>query len=106
MHHFIKIVLKIYLNLPIITHFEKIQVIITSSIIYAKDEETGNQNSSTHRMLLLNSKEMVIRMVNTSTKCFVQSKDRKEDLKINIVIGVHPAVKVSTASGEPTWHGA
>jgi 2,5-furandicarboxylate decarboxylase 1 len=87
-------------DLPIITHFEKdAGPFITSSIIYVKDEETGNQNSSTHRMLLLNSKEMVIRMVEGRHlhKCFIQSKENKEDLKINVVIGVHPAVNLAAA---------
>jgi 2,5-furandicarboxylate decarboxylase 1 len=87
-------------DLPIITHFEKdAGPFITSSIIYVKDEETGNQNSSTHRMLLLNSKEMVIRMVEGRHlhKCFIQSKANKEDLKINVVIGVHPAVNLAAA---------
>ena len=93
-------------DLPIITHFEKdAGPFITSSIIYVKDEETGNQNSSTHRMLLLNSKEMVIRMVEGRHlhKCFVQSKEHKEDLKINVVIGVHPAVNLAAAY--QTAHG-
>jgi len=87
-------------NLPIITHFEKdAGPFITSSIIYAKDEETNTQNSSTHRMLLLNNKEMVIRMVEGRHlhKCFMQAKEHKEDLKINVVIGVHPAVNLAAA---------
>jgi 2,5-furandicarboxylate decarboxylase 1 len=87
-------------DLPIITHFEKdAGPFITSSIIYVKDEETDNQNSSTHRMLLLNNKEMVIRMVEGRHlhKCFVHSKEHKEDLKINVVIGVHPAVNLAAA---------
>ena len=53
-------------DLPIITHFEKdAGPFITSSIIFAKNKEKTQkiQNSSTHRMLLLNEKEMVIRMV-------------------------------------------
>jgi 2,5-furandicarboxylate decarboxylase 1 len=87
-------------DLPIITHFEKdAGPFITSSIIYVKDEEKENQNSSTHRMLLLNSKEMVIRMVEGRHlhKCFTYSKEHKEDLKINVVIGVHPAVNLAAA---------
>jgi 2,5-furandicarboxylate decarboxylase 1 len=50
-------------------------------------------------MLLLNSKEMVIRMVEGRHlhKCFIQSKENKEDLKINVVIGVHPAVNLAAA---------
>ena len=94
-------------DLPIITHFEKdAGPFITSSIIYVKDEETDNQNSSTHRMLLLNNKEMVIRMVEGRHlhKCFVHSKENKEDLKINIVIGVHPAVNLAAAYQACTWY--
>lgn len=88
------------LDLPIITHFEKdAGPFATSSIIYVKDEESQSQNSSTHRMLLLNSKEMIIRMVEGRHlhKCFVHSKEHKEDLKINVVIGVHPAVNLAAA---------
>src|SRR6476469_7195747 len=64
-------------DLPIITHFEKdAGPFITSSIIFVQDKETETQNSSTHRMLLLNDKEMVIRMVEGRHlhKCFVQAK--------------------------------
>jgi len=60
-------------DLPIITHFEKdAGPFITSSIVYVKDEESKSQNSSTHRMLLLNNKEMAIRMVEGRHlhKCF------------------------------------
>jgi 2,5-furandicarboxylate decarboxylase 1 len=87
-------------DLPIITHFEKdAGPFVTSSIIYVKDEESQSQNSSTHRMLLLNSKEMIIRMVEGRHlhKCFTQSKEHKEDLKISVVIGVHPAVNLAAA---------
>jgi UbiD family decarboxylase len=87
-------------DLPIITHFEKdAGPFITSSIIYVKDEESESQNSSTHRMLLLNSKEMAIRMVEGRHlhKCFTYSKEHKEDLKINAVIGVHPALNLAAA---------
>lgn len=88
------------LDLPVITHFEKdAGPFVTSSIIYVKDDESQSQNSSTHRMLLLNSKEMIIRMVEGRHlhKCFVHSKEHKEDLKINVVIGVHPAVNLAAA---------
>jgi UbiD family decarboxylase len=91
---------KSLLDLPIITHFEKdAGPFITSSIIYVMDEESQSQNSSTHRMLLLNSKEMAIRMVEGRHlhKCFSYSKEHKEDLKINVVIGVHPALNLAAA---------
>ncbi|HEY6536011.1 MAG TPA: UbiD family decarboxylase [Candidatus Nitrosocosmicus sp.] len=98
--HFYKNNIKNLFDLPIITHFEKdAGPYITSSIVYAKDEETNTQNSSTHRMLLLNNKEMIIRMVEGRHlhKCFIQAKEHQEDLKINVVIGVHPAVNLAAA---------
>lgn len=86
--------------LPIITHFEKdAGPYITSSIVYAKDQENGNQNSSTHRLLKLDDKHLVIRMVEGRHlhKCFINAKEHGEDLKVAIVIGVHPAVNIAAA---------
>ncbi|MGE5862809.1 MAG: UbiD family decarboxylase [Nitrososphaerales archaeon] len=86
--------------LPIVTHFEKdAGPYITSSIVYAKDQENGNQNSSTHRLLKLDDKNMAIRMVEGRHlhKCFMYSKDHREDLKVAIVIGVHPAINIAAA---------
>jgi 2,5-furandicarboxylate decarboxylase 1 len=87
-------------DLPIITHFEKdAGPFVTSSVVYARDGEKDYQNSSTHRLLLLNSKEMVIRMVEGRHlhKCFTYAKEHNEDLKINVVIGVHPALNIAAA---------
>jgi UbiD family decarboxylase len=86
--------------LPIVTHFEKdAGPYITASIVYAKDQENGNQNSSTHRLLKLDDKNMVIRMVEGRHlhKCFMYSKDHGEDLRVVIVIGVHPAINIAAA---------
>ncbi len=88
------------MELPIITHFEKdAGPFITSSIIYVKDKESESQNSSVHRMLLLNNKKMAVRMVEGRHlhKCFTYAKEHKEDLKINIVIGIHPALNIAAA---------
>lgn len=87
-------------DLPIISHFEKdAGPFITSSTVYVKDQENGNQNSSVHRMLLLNNSQMVIRMVEGRHlhKCFVSAREHKEDLKINIVVGMHPALNIAAA---------
>lgn len=87
-------------ELPIISHFEKdAGPFITSSIVYVKDIEGGHQNSSVHRILLLNNNKLAIRMVEGRHlhKCFTYSKEHKEDLKINIVIGVHPALNIAAA---------
>ena len=87
-------------DLPIVSHFEKdAGPFITSSTVYVKDQENGNQNSSVHRMLLLNNSQMAIRMVEGRhlPKCFVYAKEHKEDLKINVVVGVHPALNIAAA---------
>lgn len=86
--------------LPIVTHFEKdAGPYITSSVVYAKDQDMGNQNSSTHRLLKLDEKHMAIRMVEGRHlhRCFLNAKEHGEDLKVAIVIGVHPAINIASA---------
>ncbi len=88
------------LDLPIVTHFEKdAGPYVTSSIVFAKDQEKGNQNSSTHRLLRLDDRHAAIRMVEGRHlhKCFSHAKEHGEDLKIAITVGVHPAVSIAAA---------
>lgn len=87
-------------DLPIVTHFEKdAGPFITSSVVFAKDKEKGNQNQSTHRLLRLDDQHMAIRMVEGRHlhKCFTYARDHGEDLKVAIAIGVHPAVSIAAA---------
>jgi UbiD family decarboxylase len=87
-------------DLPIVTHFEKdAGPFITSSIVYARDQEKGNQNSSTHRLLLMDDSHMAIRMVEGRHlhKCYSHAREHGEDLKVAITIGVHPAVSIAAA---------
>ena len=87
-------------DLPIVTHFEKdAGAYITSSIVFAKDQEMGNQNASTHRLLLLDDRHLAIRMVEGRHlhKCFSFAKEHGQDLKVCIVIGVHPAISIASA---------
>ena len=87
-------------DLPIIIHFEKdAGHYITSSIVYAKDQEKENQNSSIHRFLRLDRNHMVIRMVEGRHlhKCYSFAKEHGEDLKVTIVVGVHPAISIASA---------
>ncbi|MGB8027045.1 MAG: UbiD family decarboxylase [Nitrososphaeraceae archaeon] len=91
-------------HLPIVTHFEKDSgAFITSSLVIAKDKETGTQNLSTHRLLRLDKKRMAIRMVEGRHlhKCFTSAKDHNEDLPVSIIIGTHPAVSVAAAYQAP-----
>ena len=87
-------------DLPIVTHFERdAGAFVTSSIVFVKDQEKGNQNSSTHRLLRLDDRHMAIRMVEGRHlhKCFSYARDHGEDLKVAITIGVHPAVSIAAA---------
>jgi 2,5-furandicarboxylate decarboxylase 1 len=87
-------------DLPIVTHFEKdAGPFVTSSIVYARNQESGSQNSSIHRLLLLDSKHMIIRMVEGRHlhKSYTFAKHHGEDLKVAISIGVHPAVSIAAA---------
>jgi len=91
-------------DLPIVTHFEKDSgAFTTSSLVIAKDKETGTQNLSTHRLLRLGKKRMAIRMVEGRHlhKCFTSAKDHNEDLPVSIIIGTHPAVSVAAAYQAP-----
>ncbi|MEO9365864.1 MULTISPECIES: UbiD family decarboxylase [Candidatus Nitrosocaldus] len=86
--------------LPIITHFEKdAGPFITSSIVFARDEENDRQNASVHRLLYLDEKHMAVRMVEGRHlhKCYQYAREHGEDLNVSIVIGVHPAVLIAAA---------
>ncbi len=87
-------------SMPIVTHFEKESgPFITSSVAYAKNPETGKQNSSFHRLMPIDKTHFSIRMVEGRHlhRCFVDAKDHGEDLKIAITVGVHPAISIAGA---------
>jgi UbiD family decarboxylase len=87
-------------DLPIVTHFEKEPgPFITSSIIYAKNPETKEQNSSFHRLMPVDKTHFSIRMVEGRHlhRTFIDAKEHGEDLKIAITVGVHPAISIAGA---------
>ena len=91
-------------DLPIVTHFEKDSgAFITSSLVFARNNESGYQNLSTHRLLRLDKKRMAIRMVEGRHlhKCFTNAKEHGEDLPVSIIVGAHPAVSVAAAYQAP-----
>ena len=88
------------LSMPIVTHFEKESgPFITSSIVYAKNPETGKQNSSFHRLMPIDKTHFSIRMVEGRHlhRCFIDAKEHGEDLKIAITVGVHPSISIAGA---------
>lgn len=91
-------------QIPVVTHFEKdIGPYITSSLVFAKNQETGSQNLSTHRLLRINDTSLVIRMVEGRHlhKCYSYAKEHGEDLRVSIAVGSHPAVSVASAYQAP-----
>jgi len=86
--------------LPIVKHFAKEPgPFITSSIVYTKNQETGTQNSSFHRLLPLDKTHFSVRMVEGRHlhRCFMNAKEHGEDLKVAITVGVHPAISIGGA---------
>ncbi len=87
-------------SMPIVTHFQKESgPFITSSIAYAKNPETGKQNSSFHRLMPIDKTHFSIRMVEGRHlhRCFVDAKEHGDDLKIALTVGVHPAISIAGA---------
>ncbi|HEU03741.1 MAG TPA: UbiD family decarboxylase [Nitrosopumilus sp.] len=86
--------------LPIVKHFEKESgPFITSSIIYAKNPDTGAQNSSFHRLMPIDRKHFSVRIVEGRDlhRCFIDAKKHSEDLKVSITVGAHPAISIAGA---------
>ncbi len=90
-------------ELPVVTHFEKEPgPFVTSSVVHARDPDTGIQNSSFHRLMPLEGSSRTrcsVRMVEGRHlhRCFVAAKERGEDLRVAVTVGVHPAVSIAGA---------
>lgn len=86
--------------LPVVTHFEKEPgPFITSSIVQARNPETGEQNSSFHRMMPIDGTHLSVRMVEGRHlhRCFEDARGRGEDLDVAVAVGVHPAFSIAGA---------
>jgi 2,5-furandicarboxylate decarboxylase 1 len=91
-------------KLPIVTHYEKdAGPYITSSMVIARNRETGTQNLSVHRLLKLDRERLAIRMVEGRHlhRAFLLSKEAGEDLPVAIVVGAHPAVEIAASFQAP-----
>jgi len=91
-------------DLPIITHHEKdAGPYITSSMVIARNRETGTQNLSVHRLLKLDKERLAIRMVEGRHlhRAFLLNKEAEEDLPVAIVVGTHPAIEIAASFQAP-----
>ncbi|NHI94141.1 MAG: UbiD family decarboxylase [Candidatus Lokiarchaeota archaeon] len=85
-------------DLPILTHYEKdAGKYITSDAIIAT--KNGRTNVSTHRILILNEKELTLRIVRRHLYEMVQDAiNHGEDLPITMCIGVPSSVQIAAAT--------
>ena len=61
-------------KIPILTHYKRDGgKYITAGVVFARDPETGIQNASIHRMLVLDDKRLVIRIVPRNLYTYFQN---------------------------------
>ncbi len=91
-------------DLPVVHHFaDDSGPYITSSMVIAKNLETGTQNLSVHRLLRLDDGHLVVRMVEGRHlhRAHSLAQEAGKDLPVAIVIGAHPAVEMAAAFQAP-----
>ena len=96
--------LEIDLNkIPILTHYTRDGgAYITAGVVFARDPATGIQNASIHRMMVLDNKRLVIRIVPRNLYTYFQNAQKEEkDLDIAIAIGMDPAILLASTTSIP-----
>jgi len=93
-------------KIPILTHYKRDGgAYITAGVVFAKDPETGIQNASIHRMLVLGKDKLAIRIVPRNLYTyFKRSEKLNQDLEIAIAIGMDPATLLATTTSIPIDH--
>ncbi|AMD16598.1 hypothetical protein TL18_00230 [Methanobrevibacter sp. YE315] len=90
-------------KIPILTHYKRDGgAYITAGVVFARDPITGIQNASIHRMMVLDNKRLVIRIVPRNLYTYFQNAQEKgEDLEIAIAIGMDPAILLASTTSIP-----
>ena len=90
-------------KIPILTHYKRDGgAYITAGVVFARDPETGIQNASIHRMMVLDNKRLVIRIVPRNLYTYFQNAQKAgEDLDIAIAIGMDPAILLASTTSIP-----
>ena len=90
-------------KIPILTHYKRDGgAYITAGVVFARDPETGIQNASIHRMMVLDDKRLVIRIVPRNLYTYFQRAQKLgEDLEIAIAIGMDPAILLASTTSIP-----
>ena len=90
-------------KIPILTHYKRDGgKYITAGVVFARDPITGIQNASIHRMMVLDNKRLVIRIVPRNLYTYFQNAQKeKKDLDIAIAIGIDPAILLASTTSIP-----
>ncbi|MBO5150892.1 MAG: UbiD family decarboxylase, partial [Methanobrevibacter sp.] len=90
-------------KIPILTHYKRDGgAYITAGVVFARDPKTGIQNASIHRMMVLDNKRLVIRIVPRNLYTYFQNaQEAGEDLQIAIAIGMDPAILLASTTSIP-----
>ena len=90
-------------KIPILTHYKRDGgKYITAGVVFARDPKTGIQNASIHRMMVLDNKRLVIRIVPRNLYTYFENaKKEGEDLDIAIAIGIDPAILLASTTSIP-----
>ncbi|MCL2116173.1 MAG: UbiD family decarboxylase [Methanobrevibacter sp.] len=93
-------------KIPVLTHYKRDGgAYITSGVIFARDPETGVQNASIHRMLVLGKDKLVVRIVPRNLYTYFQKCEKLgRDLDIAIAIGMDPSTLLSSTTSIPIDH--
>lgn len=90
-------------KIPILKHYKRDGgAYITSGVVFACDPVTGIQNASIHRMMVLDNKRLVIRIVPRNLYTYFQNAQKAgKDLDIAIAIGMDPAILLASTTSIP-----
>ena len=90
-------------ELPVLKHYVgDAGPYITSALVSALSPDGSIENVSVHRLLVLDDRRMVIRMVPRHLyRLWQMAKEAGEDLNVAISIGVHPAVILASTTPAP-----
>lgn len=90
-------------KIPILTHYTRDGgAYITSGVVFARDPVTGIQNASIHRMMVLDNKRLVIRIVPRNLYTYFKNAQKEDkDLEIAIAIGMDPAILLASTTSIP-----
>ncbi|MBR4397535.1 MAG: UbiD family decarboxylase [Methanobrevibacter sp.] len=90
-------------KIPILTHYKRDGgAYITAGVVFARDPENGIQNASIHRMMVLDNKRLVIRIVPRNLYTYFQKAQKLgKDLEIAIAIGMDPAILLASTTSIP-----